>query len=302
MAEETCGCNAADVSTEAVSKTVDQQLASLDPQRAEAFTQLQTVRAARGAGYEREQKRLVLKYGADSPRVATLADKAGFNAGLRRDLTFEVARSQTETPTVDKDGYVFHGFVRDLKGQAVPRLTVALYDESGNWIREIGYGCTDERGYFLMRFPSGQKGQSRAAKSRVAMFTNATGIATGTAPQKPLVKIYVLDAKKTTLHVEKEPLQPERGQVDFRIIVLGAEGGCCTEPPPKPGPVPSTTSTPLENIRGIGPATARKMRSAGIKDIETLLQTDTAKLVEIAGFDAHIIKHEAGKALKKKPR
>ena len=302
MAEETCGCSAADVSTDSVSKSVDQQIASLDPQRAEAFTQLQTVRAARGAGYEREQKRLVLKYGADSPRVATLADKAAFNTGLRRDLTFEVARSQTETPTADKDNYVFHGFVRDLKGQAVPQLTVALYDEAGNWIREIGYGCTNERGYFLMRYPTAQKGSTRAAKSRAAMFTNATGITTNNPPQKLQAKIYVLDAKKTTLHVESEPLQPELGQVDFRIIVLGAKGGCCTEPPPKPGPVPSTTSTPLENIRGIGPARARKMRAAGIKDIETLLQTDTAKLVEIAGFDAHIIKHEAGKALKKKPK
>ena len=170
----------------------------------------------------------------------------------------------SKAPTVDEDGYVFHGFVRDLEGQAVPQLTVALYDQSGNWIREIGYGCTDERGYFLMRYPNGQKGKARTVKSRAAMFTNVTGIATDNPPPKLLAKIYVLDAKKTTLHVEKEPLQPELGEVDFRIIILGAEGGCCTEPPLKPGPVPSATSTPLENIRGIGPATARKMRAAGI--------------------------------------
>jgi predicted flap endonuclease-1-like 5' DNA nuclease len=89
--------------------------------------------------------------------------------------------------------------------------------------------------------------------------------------------------------------------VDFRIIILGGETVCCTPPPPKAGEPPeppAPTSTPLENIRGIGPSKARKLRAAGIKDIETLLKTDTAKLVEIAGFDANI-KRDATAALKK---
>jgi hypothetical protein len=34
----------------------------------------------------------------------------------------------------------------------VPRLTIALYDENGSWIHELGYGYSDERRYFLMRY------------------------------------------------------------------------------------------------------------------------------------------------------
>jgi hypothetical protein len=41
------------------------------------------------------------------------------------------------------------------------------------------------------------------------------------------------------------------------------------------------------------------MLAAGIKDVETLLKTDAAKLVEIAGVDPRVVKREAAKALKK---
>lgn len=304
MAEKTtCGCGPVDIPADQVSKTVDEQLASLDPQRADAFDGLQTARAARGAGYAREQKRLARKYGADHARVAALANKIRFNDGLRRDVEFEAARARTESPVVDKTGYVFHGFVRDRAGQGVPRLTIALYDENGNWIRELDYGCTDEHGYFRMQYH--RRGQTDSATDQNSTFIRSTAgsVKRAAADAKLVARIYVLDSKKATLQIEKEPLYPQLGQVDFRIIILGAEAAPCTPPPPRakadePAPPPSTTSTPLENIRGIGPAKARKLRAAGIKDVETLLKTDTAKLVEIAGFDAKV-KREAAKALKK---
>lgn len=310
MAEQTCGCQPGDVSTETVAKTVETQIANLDPQRTEAFTGLQAVRTGRATGYAREQKRLALKYGAESPQVAVVAQKIRFNDGLRRDLHFEAARANTETPTVDKDGYVFHGFVRDLKGKGVPRLTVALYDEKGNLIREVGFGCTDDRGYFILRYQRGKTDQPGDVKATLASFhptaagrtaggRAATAAAT-TTQARISVRIYVLDASQQTLHVEKDPLHPQLGQVDFRIIILGAGTAPCSPPPDKPGEMPPPTSTPLEVVRGIGPARARLLRAAGIKDLETFLRTDTAKLVEIAGFDAHAAKREAEKALKKK--
>ena len=247
MAEPTCGCQPGDVSTETVAKTVDAQIASLDPQRAAAFTGLQTIRAARAAGYTREQARLALKHGADSPRVAALADKARFNTGLRRDLQFELARSQTEVPSVDKDGYVFHGFVRDLAGQAVPRLTLALYDEQGNWIQALGYGCTDERGYFILRYQPGKNGADAVNRAPASFQLNPTGGSPAAA------KIHVLDAKQTTLQIEKQPLYPQPGEVDFRLIILGADSAPCTPPttstkPGDPAPATPTTTPPTPSV------------------------------------------------------
>jgi hypothetical protein len=306
MAEKTtCGCGPVDVPADQVSKTVDQQLASLDPQRADAFEGLRSTRAARGAGYAREQKRLARKYGADHPRVAALADKIRFNDGLRRDVGFEAARARIESPAVDKTGYVFHGFVRDRAGQGVPRLTIALYDENGNWIRELDYGCTDEHGYFRMQYQRGHTDPAADPKSAFVPATAGSVKRAAANDSRPAARIYVLDSKKATLQIEKQPLYPQLGEVDFRIIILGAETSPCTPPPPKagePAPPPARTSTLLEAIKGIGPARARKLRAAGIKDAETLMKTDTAKLIEIAGGDAHVLKREAAAALKKAKR
>jgi predicted flap endonuclease-1-like 5' DNA nuclease len=58
------------------------------------------------------------------------------------------------------------------------------------------------------------------------------------------------------------------------------------------------TSAPLETIKGIGPKTAEKLRAAGIPDVETFLRTPGEKLVEVAGFDADVMRGEADKALK----
>jgi hypothetical protein len=295
MTDQTCGCGSGNFSADQVSQAIDQRLASLDTQRASKLAGLQTIRTAKVTGYNREQRRLTLKYGADSPRVAALTDKIQINNGLRRDVAFETDRAQTPAPTTDPASYVFHGFVRDMKGQAVPQLTIGLYDESNNWIQAIGYGCTDERGYFLMRSQSVGTGASPAGAGERA----------AAADTKFAARIYVLDSKKNTLQIEKQPLYPQLGSIDFRIIILGGQSAPCTPPPqtggePAPPPTTTTTSTPLEEIRGIGPVRARQLRTAGIKDIETLLKTDMAKLVDILGTDANAVKRQAAAKLKKK--
>lgn len=52
------------------------------------------------------------------------------------------------------------------------------------------------------------------------------------------------------------------------------------QPEPKPPPVPP--STPLEDLRGIGPQLAQRLREAGIADVEALVDADFDTLVEVA--------------------
>jgi hypothetical protein len=250
MAENTCACRPDDIPNETMAKTVESQLAGLDPQRGEAYAGLEKLRMAKATGYTREQKRLALKYGQDSSRATALTQKTRINRGLQRDLDFERARAQCETPRVDENGYVFHGFVRDMKGQGQPKLTVALYDEKGNWIRDLGYGCTDERGYFILRYQRPEKDPASGVKP-VATTLNLSAAARDTAAQARIsAKIYVLDGEQKPLHIESEPLYPALGNVDFRIIILGAQVKPCppppptTAPPPVPTPAPTPTPTP----------------------------------------------------------
>jgi len=323
MAENTHICRPDEIPDDTVTKTVEGQISTLDPQRAESYAGLEKLRTARASGYAREQKRLALKYGSDSPRVTAVAEKTRVNQGLQRDLDFERARAKSETPSVDETGYVFHGFVRDLKGQGKPELTVALYDEKGTWIRELGYGCTDERGYFIMRYQQPPKDPAgNDTKPVVTFFDAATGGRVAASQTQPVAKIYVLTAEQKTLHIEQEPLQPKLGQVDFRIIVLGAQAKPCTPPPspaPPPEPTPTPTPTPTPGPTPTptpGPAptpgpeptpaptpipvptptprtsldkldlddTMRKrLNKAGIIDVEGVVETDPVKLAEIVG-------------------
>lgn len=303
MAENTCACRLDDISNETVTKTVESQLAGLDPQRGEAYAGLEKLRAAKATGYTREQKRLALKYGKDSARATALTQKTRINLGLQRDLNFERARAQSESPRVDENGYVFHGFVRDMKGQAQPKLSVALYDDKGNWIRELGYGCTDERGYFILRYQRPEKDPAGDVKP-VATTLNLSASAGDTAAQDKIsAKIYVLDGDQKTLHIESEPLYPALGNVDFRIIVLGAHVKPCapppptTAPPPAPTPVPTPTPTPtpgptptptpkprtpLDKL-DTDDATRKRLTQFGIIDVEGIAETDSAKLAEVVG-------------------
>lgn len=313
MAENSHACRPDEISDDTVTKTVEGQISALDPQRAESYAGLEKLRTARAGGYAREQKRLALKYGSDSLRVTTLVEKARINQGLQRDLDFERARAKSETPNVDENGYVFHGFVRDLKGQGQPNLSVALYDEKGDWIRELGYGCTDDRGYFLLRYQQLAKDPDGNTKPTATFFDSATGGRIGVSQKQPIAKIYVLDAEQKTLHVEHEPLRPKLGQVDFRIIVLGTQAKPCPPPPPspapppeptptpiptptptpgpapKPGPAPTPGPTPAPNPRtsldklDIDDATRKRLIKAGIIDVEGVFETDPVKLAEIVG-------------------
>ena len=60
------------------------------------------------------------------------------------------------------------------------------------------------------------------------------------------------------------------------------------------------TSTPLETIRGVGPRTAARLRAAGIADVEALMRTSAAKLIELAGKDAHVLKRHVEQARAKR--
>ncbi|KEF42630.1 MAG: hypothetical protein ER33_05035 [Cyanobium sp. CACIAM 14] len=290
MADTTQRCRADAIPEETVAATVERQLASIDPQRAASYAGLQSVRTARAGGLAREQKRLALKYGDESPRVQAVAARTVINQGLLRDLDFELARASREAPTVDARGYVLHGFVRNLSGQGLPQLTVALYDEKGNWLRELGQGCSDEHGYFLLRY-QGKENDPASDSNRLDTASLAAN--------RPTARIHVFDAEQKTVQIEAEPLQPRLGQVDFRIIVIGAQSPPCPPPPattaptpeptppptPSPTPAPTPTPTPRTSLArlDIDEATRKRLIQAGIIDVEDILETSPDKLAEILG-------------------
>jgi hypothetical protein len=350
-------------------------IGQLDGDRAAAYGELSTLRSAKQSSLQRREKIYAMKYGASDRRVLHAQKLQENNTRLRQEIYVAHTQAATPAPRVDDNGYVFHGFVRNGDRRPLPRLTVALYDEKGKWLRELGYGCTDETGYFLLRYGGDPKAATeeqkkaaaaeaakiaaekeaaekeseigekptkaaaaRSAKSADAVKKLQGGMRTlpqgGSESRGKGAEIRVYDAKQTLLHREAEPLTPKLGAIDYREITID-DGGICVPPPgstddppprapakptaaprvPAPSqpaaamaasrlvaqkPVPPAprdrTSTPLENIKGVGPKTAAKLRATGIKDVEALRKTKTEKLIAFAGTDKKVIKAAKAKS------
>jgi hypothetical protein len=232
-----------------------------------------------------EAARLSKQLGSDDPRVVQMqARLERTDAGLQQLGVETQLASIVEAPVPD-NGAMVDGRVTDPAAQGRGALTVELTRRDGTSLGVTA--TTDATGYYSMPLDAAQA-KSLAGERAVYVQVKA---ANGTVLQRSDAPIEI--AADAAVHAPVIlPIKPVpqadlvRGTVVFREP-SSSQGG------PPGGDGPPTTSTPLENIKGIGPKTANRLRAAGIADIESLLRTPTAKLVEIAGFDAHAVRRVA---------
>jgi hypothetical protein len=221
---------------EQLAGTFESDLAGTDLVRTEALEGLQQIRLAKAGHLERQQVRLTNRLGAENPRVLELNGIIASNQRLTGAVTLEVDRARINTVQADERGWILHGYVwnQDRKGQQ--KLTLALYDRAGRWVRLMGYACTDKKGYFKLSYhQSTEKG------------TEAMAVAADISPE---MFIWVSDHKESVLYRDKRPMSVVMGEVQYREIILGDENGSC-QPPSDGSPGKAESST-----------TARKPRKA----------------------------------------
>lgn len=216
-----------------ISQTWENGLKGTDEERLRGLQGLDRLRKIKTVNMKREKERLIKKRGAKDPRVQSLESKEKSNELLTRNLNLEIERAKTDVSTFNKDAWNLYGYVRDRDSKGVPNLTVGLYDENGKWIKQLGYACTDKRGFFSIIYP--QKGKTtKEISESMKLF------------------IHVSDRKKNVLYKDPDPLYLKIGQVDYREIYLPEETSVCTPPGPhgpeqeKPGPSPPQTEPEQE--------------------------------------------------------
>lgn len=253
-------------------KALDQAFPALDANRATGYAQLGQARSAKSASLAREQKLLALKYGtaaAAHPRMQYAAAALTKNELLRREVAAIGEVLEATAPTVDPNSFVVYGFVRRKNQTGIPGLTLALTDESGNWLRQYGYTCTDQRGYFELRITRStneksadstqpakteeelkkeaalKKEQERAAAAgkpteESTAGTQPAGLSTGlrintnqSAASARVVQLRVFNRDGRVLHTEARPVVAKPDTIDYRLIILGDEDCGCTPPPEK---------------------------------------------------------------------
>ncbi|HWP54373.1 MAG TPA: hypothetical protein VN476_09540 [Pyrinomonadaceae bacterium] len=181
-----------------VATVLQSNLPGLDILRAVTFDNLQFLRTARATGLQSEQERLANRLGDDDPRVINLAARRAENELFISGLAAESERARVVPPDVNKDAWVLHGFIRDQQLRGVPKVTVALYDSSGNWIQQLGFAGTSANGYFRLDVHN-------------------------LANLKPPLFVHVLSGQATLLHADDEPLTPELATVLFHEVIVTGE-------------------------------------------------------------------------------
>jgi hypothetical protein len=74
-----------------------------------------------------------------------------------RSLTDLRLRANARVVAPAEQGHlVLHGFIRDQQLHGVAKVTVALYDSGGNWIKQLGFAGTSANGYFRLDAQPGE--------------------------------------------------------------------------------------------------------------------------------------------------
>ena len=189
---------------------LDGSITRLEEQRTENLKRIQLLQTNEDKALKKELARLQKKYGKNHPRVAKTTHRLAYNKAALPELKTEIERSGIETPEFDLDTWMVHGRVLNKNLTGIKGLTLALYDAKGNVEKRLEYACTDEQGYYAIRY--------QVKEDEKPPFDPETDYF-----------LVVSDGKGHVCHKEKEPLNVVIGRTDYRLIVLGA--AICTPPP-----------------------------------------------------------------------
>lgn len=272
-----CSREQKQVSFGEIAKRLNDGTVEADSARLDDLTQLARVRAVKAVGFERELKRLQEKLGANHERVATLKAKIEINQALRHDIDLGISRAATPTVKSDADTWTLQGYVRDRDGKGAANMTIGLYDDKQQWLRELGHDCTDKNGYFELCYKRPKK-------------VDAVEAASVTPPD---VFIHVSDKQGAVVHRDQQALTPTFGRVDYREIVIG-DGEGCAAPERDGGTVTRASGTAARTGRFLGNSNTHEIHDTKnvtkrclIDDIkpEYRVAFKTEKEALAAGFD-----------------
>ncbi len=224
--------------------------------------------------YAAEATRLEQQLGPADPRVQLARGQLATRAEAIRQLNVETELLTIQEASPPSGGSVVDGRIMDTTQRGRAGQVVELVRADGS--RSGVAATTDATGYFAIQLNADQAAQL----ARAGVFVQVSDPA-GNVLQRsttPLaVGAGVVVRTSLTLPVQRVPAE---------ILARATPIFTAVTPPPR-------TSTPLESVRGIGPATAGRLRQAGIPDVETLLETPGERLVELAGFDASVLRQRA---------
>jgi hypothetical protein len=276
--------------------SLEELFTTLGDSRLEALNEVQELQVMSRVLLQNEVARIDRKLGKDHPRAQSLRASLEENLDSISALGIELETSRISPPEVEENQTLVHGRVVDENGRGVPGLLVSVVDEAGRPLHFLGRSETDASGYYALTIdPDALQKASRAVESGV--FVSVT-----TGKDKLLHRKFepleISEGERTLVEevvLDRDDLVGEGRQLEYRRVV---------EYPETPGERPEPSDElDLEDIWGIGPKRAARLRQAGIADVQALSEADEGKLREVLGnLDVHEMKLEAAALLEQTKR
>src|SRR6266496_557580 len=208
-------------------------LPGADAARATALKELQGLRPAKTAVYQRELERLRTQLGDRDPRVSDLERKVQTNERIVMNLGAEAQRAGTPPVVAAPGTWVCHGRVLDQSLHGESHVTVELIREQGAGDNGLTSARTDGTGYFKITVVGIDAG---GAHEDVALENEREEAPDAKAPPgKAAVFVRVLDEKGDVLLQDVRPLVPRSGQTNYVEVILPPAGDADDDSPPPGG-------------------------------------------------------------------
>ena len=225
--------------------------------------------------YAAEATRLEQTLGADNPRTQNVRVQVQRSGAALQQLEIASEVSQIKETVAPVNGASVDGRVTDtaFRGKEALKVELVRADDT-----PVGVSTkTTDTGYFDLSLNAAQ--------------VEALG-------PEPKVFIRVTDAKGNVVRRETEPVTIA-ANTKSRATVVVARADVPADALNKGTVIFNRSlsdrvgqSTPLENVKGIGPVMASQLRQAGIPDLETLVRTPGERLVQITGFDLEVVRRD----------
>jgi len=207
-----------DISIDDVVKILGSSFETFDETRQEGLKTSAEIQDVRNKSRLKEKKRLAKKYGEDHPKVKNMESRLSYGKSAEKGLEVEIENNSIKQEPFMPDSWRVNGRVLSIEMKGIANLTLSLFDENMQWLRDLGSVCTDDRGFFSLT------------------VTDKTGKLFEKYQGKAVFLTVSKDAKEV-IHQEKDPLYLEIGAIEYRQIILGQEQ-CPSPPSPSPSPSP----------------------------------------------------------------
>lgn len=261
--------------------------------------------------YAAEAQRIKRLYGQNAPAVRELRAQVESRKAIAQQLEVQKDLLEIREADVPVEGTLLDGRVADAQGKAGGNLRVEFVTRDGE---QFGPSATvNEKGYYAITIDEETRARLAARDDVFLRVTDASGSELSRTPKAIALRI---DRQvRTDFELARPPrfsIGIDSGDIIFKRPdpqppVTPGSGGRPTpvEPvrpptPVQPGdeeprqPVPRV---PVEEINGVGPVIAERLRDAGIEDADSLLKLPDEKLRAIVGNGFTAIRENAKIAL-----